>query len=109
MYAIIDFFLSIFNNIVNILNIRIFSDINITYFQLILSCIAIKFVFKFLFGGFKEIDTGTNISLKTTVKGISNRARKEQIVNDNKSSNSGIVYRKDTKGNFHPIKARGNK
>ena len=86
MYDIADFFLSIFNNIVNIMNIRLFPDFPITFLQLILCSIAIKYVFKFIFGGFKEIDTSANISLNRTAKGIyniSNNSRKEQIINDN--------------------------
>lgn len=84
MYDIIDFFLTIFDKLVDLLNIKFFSDVNITFLQIILIGIALKFVFKFLFGGFKEIDTSTNYMNSGVVYGLSHQKRKQDIVKENK-------------------------
>lgn len=83
MYHLIDFVMSIFNKLVLIMNMKVFPDADITYLQLILGCIAIKYVIKFLFGGFKEVDTSSNFltpKIAANIKGISNSKRKQQIV-----------------------------
>ena len=83
MKLIIEYFGLVFSKIVNILSIRPFQDFKITYLQLILACIVIRYLIKFVFGGFKEFETGTNfISGKIFDKvsdDISNKNRKEQI------------------------------
>lgn len=86
MYDIIDFFLTIFDKLIDLLNVKFFPDVNITFLQVILIGIAIKFIFKFLFGGFKEIDTSTNYMGSGVVYKLSNRQRKKDIVNINKGS-----------------------
>lgn len=80
MYDIIDFFLTIFDKLVDLLNVKFFADVDITFLQIILIGIALKFVFKFLFGGFKEIDTSTNYMGSGIVYRLSNKDRKKEIV-----------------------------
>lgn len=84
---IITFFIDIVSKIVNILNQRFFSDMPITYLQLILGCLILKFVFKFIFGGFKEVDTetrgfirGVSSNVKYTNNKVKERERKKDII-----------------------------
>ncbi len=84
MYDIIDFFLTIFDKLVNLLNVKFFADVDITFLQIILIGIALKYVFKFLFGGFKEIDTSTNYMSSGVVYKLSNKERKKEIVETKK-------------------------
>lgn len=89
MYAIIDFFINGIRQIVNILNTKFFDDFNITYLQLILSSVVLVFIFKLVFGGYKEIESQSNIIggtlIKNVSKKISNSSRKKQINNENYS------------------------
>ena len=88
MYALIDFFLMVADKLVNILNTRFFDDVNITFLQLILGAICIKFIIKFLTGGFKEVDTSSNFMTSKIVSNVNNMGhnnRKQQIVNSGKS------------------------
>lgn len=84
MTSIINYFLSIVSSIVDILNRRLFPDMPITYLQLILGCILIKFIFSFIFGGFKDIDTDKNNFVRSGVKysnnKIKDRERKKEII-----------------------------
>lgn len=88
MYDLIDFVLSIFDKLIDLLNVKFFPDVNITFLQVILIGIGLKFVFKFLFGGFKEIDTSTNYMGSHIGTGVvykmSNNNRKKDIVNEQK-------------------------
>ena len=83
MSTFIDFFLNIFNGIVDILDVKLFSDMPITYFQLILGCMIIPYILNFIFAGFKEIDKNVNINYFDFAKNISNnisdKKRKEQL------------------------------
>jgi hypothetical protein len=83
MFAIIDFFVDIFGGIIDILNTRFFSDVNITFLQIILISILLKFVIRFLFGGFKEVDISTNYLSRSAygnaISSISNNERKREL------------------------------
>lgn len=81
MYQIIDYVVLIFNKCVDILNTKFFDDVNITFLQLLLGAIALKFVIKFLFGGFKEVETSTYYLMPRISSRLTNNARKEQLIN----------------------------
>lgn len=85
MKAIINYFSLVFSHIVNILDIRPFQDFKITYLQLLLTCIVIRYLFKFIFGGFKEVENGTDFMTSKIIsnasKGMDNKNRKAQINN----------------------------
>lgn len=85
MVAILSYFKYIFLVLVKILNFRPFADFPLTYIELICSFVIIKFILKFLFGGFKEIETSFNyINSRYTSSQISNSRRKMQISKKNK-------------------------
>lgn len=85
MYAILDYILLIFKNIVHVLSIKPFPDVNISYIQLICSVFVISSLLNLCFGGLKEVEKFNDSSLKDTIKvskGIANNHRKQQIVDD---------------------------
>lgn len=83
MYALVDYFTFIIRKVYSILDVRIFSDFPVTYIQMIISCIILGFVFKFIFSGFKETElqfNSINSQINSQVsKQISNLARKKDI------------------------------
>lgn len=102
MYPIIDFVIFVFNKLVDILNTKFFDDINITFLQVILGCIALKYVIKFLFGGFKEIDTSSNFFVPHIANNMGHSNRKSQVIQLKKSdyfdvegNGSTLIRRKD--------------
>lgn len=82
MYQIIDYVVLIFNKCIDILNTKFFDDIDITFLQVLLGAIALKFVIKFLFGGFKEVETSTYYLTPRISSRITNNARKQQLIDD---------------------------
>ena len=60
MIAILSFINLIIRHIVDLLDTRLFSDINVTYLEIILGSVVTVFIFKLIFGSFKEMDTQTN-------------------------------------------------
>lgn len=82
MYAILSYITFVIGKIANILNFQPFSDFPVTILELMCAAVFIKFVFKLIFGGFKEVDTSLNFSNGLFVsKSISNYDRKKQINN----------------------------
>lgn len=85
MYAILDYILLIFKNIVHVLSIKPFPDVNISYIQLICSAVVICALLNLCFGGLKELEKFSDGSLKDSIKvskSIANNHRKQQIVDD---------------------------
>ena len=78
MNAIISLFGTCFIHIVNLLNRRFFPDMPITYLQLILGCIIIKFIFSFIFGGFKETQSDINNFSHSAVRYTNNKTKERE-------------------------------
>jgi len=97
MSSLLNYVMNIFSQIVGILNRQIFPDMPITYLELILGCIIIKFVFSFIFGGFKEVSNSTNSLVKGVVYSNNKKQildRKLKIIESVKSSKKAHVYKK---------------
>ncbi len=89
MFAIIDYILKIISKLYSILNIQIFSDFPITYIDLIILTFIIPFLFKLIFGGFKEVEIRDNIFNDKVQGTISNTVRKRYI-NKQKEKNKTL-------------------
>lgn len=84
MIAILSYFQLVIAKIVEILNITPFQDFPVSIFQLLCCGIFLKYVFQFIFGGFKEFDSSLNYTNSRIVsRAISNYSRKKQV-NDHK-------------------------
>ena len=79
MQAILEYVSFTLEKIVATLNVQIFSDFNITYFQFLLVIFLLPFVFKLLFGGLKEFDSSMNWMNSAVTTKMSNYARKEYL------------------------------
>lgn len=80
MSAIIDYVTFVFSHIVDILNVKPFPDFNVSILQIILTGFVLKFIFTFIFGGFKEVDIATNwVNSVVVNSGISNYKRKKAL------------------------------
>lgn len=85
MYSFVQFFGQLISKIYSVVDVRIFDDFPLTYIQVIITCIIISFIFKFIFGGFKlSFDFANNYASKSVKASaqMSNAERKKQI-NDN--------------------------
>lgn len=71
MIAILSFINLIIRHIVDLLDTRLFSDINVTYLEIILGSVVTVFIFKLIFGGFKEMDTQTNFFARDISRNVS--------------------------------------
>lgn len=85
MYSLVRFFGQIISKIYSVVDVRIFADFPLTYIQVIITCIIISFLFKFIFGGFnsgfKLANRFTSKSVKVSTQ-MANTERKQQINND---------------------------
>lgn len=91
MIAIIDYVIFIFNGIVDLLNIKPFSDFNVSILQIILTGFVLKYIFTFIFGGFKEIDISTNwVNSAIVNQQINNFNRKKQLKENSKKEKEKI-------------------
>lgn len=85
MYVILDYVLLIIKNIVHVLSIKPFPDVNLSYIELLCGSVVIGALLKLCFGGLKESERFTNSTLKDftkTSKNISNDGRKKQVVEE---------------------------
>lgn len=86
MYSFVQFFGRMISKIYSVLDIRIFDDFPLTYIQVIITCIVITYIFRFIFGGFKiSFDFSNNFinkSVKVSTQ-MANTERKKQINDDN--------------------------
>ena len=82
MYSFIRFVGTIIDRIVNILNIRFFSDIKLSLLDIILGAILIKVIIKFISGGYKEFDSYFSISKIGRPSKMKHEQREKQIVNN---------------------------
>lgn len=83
MLDLINFIGNVFQNIYNVLNVQFFGDFPITYIELIMITVVISFIFKFIFGGFKEAHSFGGVLnsrlLSVHLPAMSNSKRKEQL------------------------------
>ena len=80
MYSILSYITFVIGKIADVLNFQPFNDFPVTLLELMCAAVFIKFVFKLIFGGFKEVDTAFNFSNGFIVsKAISNYERKKQV------------------------------
>lgn len=80
MYELIKFFTDIFLKIYSICNVQFFSDLPLGFIDLSIICLVISFMFKFAFGGFKEIEVqGNHFNNFISSRAMSNLERKAEI------------------------------
>ncbi|MDD2505513.1 MAG: hypothetical protein PHF21_04525, partial [Bacilli bacterium] len=80
MNLIIDYFITIFLKLVDILSSIKFLDFPLSLLDLMLGSIIISFIFKLIFGGMKDVDTGIDFMSPTLVsKGIGHFKRKQEV------------------------------
>lgn len=97
MTDFLEFIANSLGKLIEVLNFKPFSDMPITYLELILAATIIPFILKFIFGGFKEVEHNTNVNYMNFFKSnkvskdISNTNRKKQITTKN-----GISYNTKT-------------
>lgn len=84
MSALIEYFRVVFDYLVLILNFQPFPDFPLTFIQLMCCTILIKYIFKFIYGGFKEFEFEKhNIDSYLSTSSMNNTARKEQLIVSN--------------------------
>lgn len=80
MHDLIIFFTSIFAKIYSVCNVQFFSDFPLGFIDLSIVCLVISFMFKFAFGGFKEIEyQGNHFNNYVSSRAMSNLERKAEI------------------------------
>lgn len=88
MKAIINYLQFVFYKIVDLLSVRPFNDFPVSILQLILVGIILKYVFRFVFGGFKETEVQMNyFNNKAVSRSINNIKREKQLAYDQKETN----------------------
>lgn len=90
MQAILSYVIFVINSLVDLLSIQIFPDFPVTIFQFLCSIVIIVYLFRFIFGGTREIDSFTNLSIRDVSRSMNNNDRKEQVVNFNSYSKSSV-------------------
>lgn len=95
MKYLIDYVTFVITRIVQILNIRIFSDFSLTYFELIMTAFILKFIFRFIFGGMKEFEMQTNWIGSALTSKMSNEVRKKQLLLKNERKSEKAIHELD--------------
>lgn len=87
MYELIKFFTDIFLKLYSICNVQFFSDFPLGFIDLSIICLVISFMFKFAFGGFKEIEVqGNHFNNFISSRSMSNLERKAEIRKEKRDS-----------------------
>ena len=84
MPSLINFFTTIIYKIYSILNVRFFSDFPLTYMDILILSFVIPFLFKFIYGGFHEINVDSYRFNNYFYNGINYHSRKKELSKEKK-------------------------
>lgn len=90
MNQVLSYILFVFDKIVSLLSVKPFPDMPITIFQFIATILVLKYLFRFIFGGTRELELFANTSIRDYTRKISNNNRKKQLIDNQNINNSKL-------------------
>lgn len=80
MQQVLSYILFVFNKIVDLLSVKPFPDMPITIFQFMATILVLKYLFRFIFGGTREIELFANTSIRDYSRKMNSANRKQQLI-----------------------------